>query len=135
MSTVSGSVSSYNSSCSLGSIFATPSVILRSSGSVGLSLIMWLLGATVALCGTAVYMELGTVGDAAPAYIRCSGDVCMMLTPFHQALPRNGGEKNYLEFIFRRPKLLVTCIYALYAVLTVCIPASLNRTIANTITD
>ena len=42
-------------------IFATPSVILRSSGSVGLSLIMWLLGATVALCGTAVYMELGTV--------------------------------------------------------------------------
>ncbi|TBU31353.1 APC amino acid permease [Dichomitus squalens] len=75
-------------------IFATSSVILRSSGSVGLSLIMWLLGATVALCGTAVYMELGT------------------------ALPKNGGEKNYLEFIFRRPKLLVTCIYALYAVLT-----------------
>ncbi|KAI9065624.1 amino acid transporter [Trametes sanguinea] len=75
-------------------IFATPSVILRSSGSVGLSLVMWLLGATVALCGTAVYMELGT------------------------GLPRNGGEKNYLEFIYRRPKLLVTCVYAMYAVLT-----------------
>ncbi|KAI0635331.1 amino acid transporter [Trametes polyzona] len=75
-------------------IFATPSVILRSSGSVGLSLIMWLLGATVALCGTAVYIELGT------------------------GLPRNGGEKNYLEFIYKRPKLLVTCIYAMYAVLT-----------------
>jgi hypothetical protein len=43
------------------SIFATPSVILRSSGSVGLSLVMWLLGATVAACGTAVYVELGTV--------------------------------------------------------------------------
>ncbi|KAH9897021.1 amino acid transporter [Cubamyces lactineus] len=75
-------------------IFATPSVILRSSGSVGLSLIMWLLGATVALCGTAVYIELGT------------------------GLPRNGGEKNYLEYIYRQPKLLVTCIYAMYAVLT-----------------
>ncbi|KAL1941718.1 hypothetical protein VTO73DRAFT_6718 [Trametes versicolor] len=75
-------------------IFATPSVILRSSGSVGLSLVMWLLGATVALCGTAVYIELGT------------------------GLPRNGGEKNYLEFIYQRPKLLVTCIYAMYAVLT-----------------
>ncbi|KAI0711347.1 APC amino acid permease [Earliella scabrosa] len=75
-------------------IFATPSVILRSSGSVGLSLVLWLLGSAVALCGTAVYVELGT------------------------ALPRNGGEKNYLEFIFRRPKLLVTCIYAMYAVLT-----------------
>ncbi|KAI0746957.1 amino acid transporter [Daedaleopsis nitida] len=59
-----------------------------------LSLVMWLLGATVALCGTAVYMELGT------------------------GLPRNGGEKNYLEFIYRRPRLLVTCIYAMYAVLT-----------------
>lgn len=43
------------------SIFATPSVILRSSGSVGLSLVMWLLGAVVAACGTAVYIELGTV--------------------------------------------------------------------------
>ncbi|EIW55488.1 amino acid transporter [Trametes versicolor FP-101664 SS1] len=75
-------------------IFATPSVILRSSGSVGLSLVMWLLGATVALCGTAVYIELGT------------------------GLPRNGGEKNYLEFIYQHPKLLVTCIYAMYAVLT-----------------
>ena len=45
-------------------IFATPSVILRSSGSVGLSLVMWLLGASVALCGTAVYMELGTVSGS-----------------------------------------------------------------------
>lgn len=57
-------------------IFATPSVILRSSGSVGLSLMMWLLGATVAACGTAVYIELGTVSllhqsnlTAVPAYI------------------------------------------------------------------
>lgn len=43
------------------SIFATPSVILRASGSVGLSFVMWLLGATIAACGTAVYIELGTV--------------------------------------------------------------------------
>lgn len=34
---------------------------LRASGSVGLSLVMWLLGAAVAACGTAVYIELGTV--------------------------------------------------------------------------
>ncbi|EKM56614.1 uncharacterized protein PHACADRAFT_172270 [Phanerochaete carnosa HHB-10118-sp] len=73
-------------------IFATPSVILRSSGSVGLSLVMWLLGALVAACGTAVYIELGT------------------------GIPRNGGEKNYLEFIFRRPVFLSTCVYAMYAV-------------------
>ena len=36
-------------------------MILRSSGSVGLSLVLWLLGALVAACGTAVYIELGTV--------------------------------------------------------------------------
>ncbi|KAI0766302.1 APC amino acid permease [Irpex lacteus] len=74
-------------------IFATPSVILRSSGSVGLSLVMWLLGAVVAACGTAVYIELGT------------------------ALPRSGGEKNYLDFIFRRPKFLMLCVYAAFSVL------------------
>jgi len=32
-------------------------------------------------------------------------------------LPRSGGEKNYLEFIYRRPKFLATCTYAAYAVL------------------
>ncbi|KAH9928589.1 amino acid transporter [Amylocystis lapponica] len=75
-------------------IFATPSVILRSSGSVGLSLVMWLIGAAIAACGTAVYVELGT------------------------GLPRNGGEKNYLEFIYRRPRFLTTCTYAAYACLS-----------------
>ncbi|KAF9558568.1 APC amino acid permease [Agrocybe pediades] len=71
-------------------IYATPSSILRSSGSVGVALIMWLVGASIAACGTAVYVEFGT------------------------GLPRSGGEKNYLEFIYRRPKFLVTCTYAFY---------------------
>jgi len=70
-------------------IFATPSIILRSSGSVGMSLMMWLSGALVACAGTAVYLELGT------------------------GLPRSGGEKVYLEFIFRKPKYLVSSVYAL----------------------
>jgi len=43
------------------SIYATPSIILRSSGSVGVALLMWLLGALIAAAGTAVYVELGTV--------------------------------------------------------------------------
>ena len=49
-----------------------------------------------------------------------------------QGLPRNGGEKNYLEFIYRRPRLLVTCIYAMYAVCTVSAPlAPLTQRIAD----
>ena len=42
-------------------IFATPSVILRSAGSVGMALTMWLIGATIAAAGSAVYLEYGTV--------------------------------------------------------------------------
>ncbi|KAF8908554.1 APC amino acid permease [Gymnopilus junonius] len=74
-------------------IYATPSNILRSAGSVGVALIMWLVGSCIAACGTAVYVELGT------------------------GLPRSGGEKNYLEFIYRRPKFLATCTYIFYTLI------------------
>ncbi|KAF7304365.1 High affinity methionine permease [Mycena chlorophos] len=71
-------------------IFATPSVILHSSGSAGVALLMWILGALIAAAGTTVYVELGT------------------------GLPRSGGEKNYLEYMYRRPKFMITCAYAVY---------------------
>lgn len=51
-----------------GRIFATPSVILKSAGSVGMALTMWLLGAVVAAAGSAVYLEYGTV--SAPSLLR-----------------------------------------------------------------
>jgi hypothetical protein len=50
-------------------IFATPGVIVRDVGSVGLSLSLWLVGAIIAACGLVVGLEYG----------------CM--------LPRSGGEK------------------------------------------
>lgn len=34
-----------------------------------------------------------------------------------QAIPKNGGEKNYLEYLVRRPKFLITCAYASNGVL------------------
>ncbi len=34
-----------------------------------------------------------------------------------QALPRNGGEKNYLEYLVRRPRYLITALYAANGVL------------------
>ena len=49
-----------------GRIFATPSVILRSAGSVGVALVMWLFGAVVAATGSAVYLEYGTVSVVSP---------------------------------------------------------------------
>ncbi|KAJ5095944.1 hypothetical protein NUU61_005300 [Penicillium alfredii] len=74
-------------------IFATPATILELSGSVGLSLFMWVIGTAIALAGTAVYLEWGT------------------------AIPRNGGEKNYLEYVYKKPKFLATAMFAAYAFL------------------
>jgi hypothetical protein len=42
-------------------VFAAPSIILNSSGSVGMTFVMWIVGALVAAAGTAVYVEFGTV--------------------------------------------------------------------------
>ncbi|KAA8648936.1 high affinity methionine permease [Aspergillus tanneri] len=74
-------------------IFATPATILSLSGSVGLSLFMWVIGTLIAMAGTAVYLEWGT------------------------AIPKNGGEKNYLEYVFKTPRFLATAMFAAYVVL------------------
>lgn len=74
-------------------VFAAPSIILRSSGSVGMTFIMWILGALVASTGTAVFVEFGT------------------------GLPRSGGEKTYMEYIYRRPRFMITCFYTIYGLL------------------
>ncbi|TFK24801.1 high affinity methionine permease [Coprinopsis marcescibilis] len=74
-------------------VFATPGSILRLSGSVGLSLFMWVIGAVIAASGMYVYIVWGT------------------------AVPKNGGEKNYLEYLFRKPKFLITSVFAANGVL------------------
>ena len=74
-------------------IFATPGVIAQSAGSIGVSLSLWLLGAIVAACGLSISLELG----------------CM--------LPRSGGEKVYLEFIYSRPRFLASTVVAVQAML------------------
>lgn len=71
-------------------VFSTASTILNLSGSVGTSLIMWVVGSIIAFSGLLTYMELGS------------------------AIPRNGGEKNYLEYIYTKPKFFVTAMYASY---------------------
>jgi len=76
-------------------VFAGPSIILNSSGSVGMTFVMWILGALVAAAGTAVDIEFGT------------------------GLPRSGGEKVYLEYVYRRPAFMISCVYALYGTLSV----------------
>lgn len=74
-------------------IFATPSTIFLLSGSVGLSLFIWVIGMIIAATGMAVYLEFGTT------------------------IPKNGGEKNYLEYVYRHPKYLATGFYTGYVIL------------------
>ncbi|KAN0062052.1 methionine permease [Thecaphora frezii] len=74
-------------------IFATTSTILDQSGSVGMSLIYWLIGAVIAMTGYLTFAELGS------------------------AMPKNGAELNYLQYMYRRPKYLVATMYAAQAFL------------------
>ncbi|KAI0063740.1 high affinity methionine permease [Artomyces pyxidatus] len=74
-------------------IFSTPASILGSVGSVGASLMLWVLGFVLSFCGLFVWLEYGTM------------------------FPRSGGEKVYLEAVYKRPKYLVTVIFAANAIL------------------
>ncbi|WFD45359.1 methionine permease [Malassezia psittaci] len=72
-------------------VFSTTSTILQQGGSVGISLIYWVVGGVIAGIGFAVYAE------------------------FASSLKRNGGELNYLSFVFRKPKYLAASMYAAQA--------------------
>ncbi|KAL6306436.1 amino acid transporter [Sparassis latifolia] len=74
-------------------IFSTPSSILNSVGSVGASLMLWVLGFVLSFCGLFIWLELGTM------------------------FPRSGGEKVYLEAAYPKPKYLATVIFAANAIL------------------
>ncbi|KAG1862348.1 amino acid transporter [Suillus tomentosus] len=74
-------------------IFSTPSSILSSVGSVGASLMLWVLGFLLSFCGLFIWLEFGTM------------------------FPRSGGEKVYLEAVYRKPKYLATVVFAANAIL------------------
>ncbi|KAL9034574.1 MAG: hypothetical protein Q9214_006985 [Letrouitia sp. 1 TL-2023] len=67
-------------------IFSTPSGIFAATGSIGVCLFLWVIGGILTFCGVSVFLEFGL------------------------AIPRSGGEKNYLERVYRHPKLLATCV-------------------------
>ncbi|KAJ2741463.1 hypothetical protein GGI20_005170 [Coemansia sp. BCRC 34301] len=81
-------------------IFSSPALILDSVGSVGMSMVVWSIGAVVSLCGCAAYMELGTM------------------------LPRSGGEKEYLDVAYPRPRALLPFVFCL-SFIAISFPSSL----------
>ncbi|QKX60187.1 uncharacterized protein TRUGW13939_07330 [Talaromyces rugulosus] len=73
-------------------IFSTPASVTESLGSVGASLMFWVLGLFLAAAGLCVWLEFA----------------CM--------IPRSGGEKVYLEAVYKRPQLLISIVFAVQAV-------------------
>ena len=74
-------------------VYSVPSSIFSDVGSVGMTLVLWVLGSFISFCGLAIYLDLGS------------------------ALPRSGGERVYLERMFRQPRMLATCTFMAYVVL------------------
>ncbi|KAL9106317.1 MAG: hypothetical protein Q9227_008653 [Pyrenula ochraceoflavens] len=74
-------------------VYSVSSSIYNDLGSAGMTITMWLIGSLISFCGLAVYLDLGS------------------------ALPRSGGERVYLERIFRHPRMLATCMFGAYVVL------------------
>ncbi|KAF8458486.1 amino acid/polyamine transporter I [Terfezia claveryi] len=81
-------------------IFEKPKTIWMSTETAAGALFMWVLGGLISYAGMAVYLELGLT---IPRYL---------VHGRWQSVPRSGGEKNYLEYIFKTPKFLATCTYA-----------------------
>lgn len=67
-------------------IFVTPALILKGTGSVGASLLLWTAGAVIATAGLLVWLELGL---SVPRQRVRDGS--------KKSVPRSGGEKNYVR--------------------------------------
>ncbi|KAL8856831.1 MAG: hypothetical protein Q9178_006548 [Gyalolechia marmorata] len=91
-------------------IYTTPAIVLRATNSVGISLLLWAFGAVLGLCGLLVWLELGmSIPKFQPPPEEGTGSLDGE-APFEN-VPRNGGEKNYLEYIYKDPRFQTTCIY------------------------
>lgn len=73
-------------------IFSIPSSIYLLTGSVGGSILLWIIGGIVAFSGLNVYLEFGL------------------------KIPKSGAEKNYLERVYRKPEYLILAIFTINSI-------------------
>ncbi|CAF9934066.1 MAG: hypothetical protein ALECFALPRED_005836 [Alectoria fallacina] len=94
-------------------IYVSPAIVLKSTGSVGASLLLWSVGPVVAISALLCWLELGLSipkfrvpnKDATELHHEGEGETKL------ENVPSSGGEKNYLEYIFKSPKVRTTCMY------------------------
>jgi amino acid transporter len=87
-------------------IFSTPSGIFAATGSVGVALFLWIIGRIHRKA-----KQLSSVLTSSAGGILTFAGLSVFLE-FGLAIPRSGGEKNYLERVYRRPKYIATCVLA-----------------------
>ncbi|KAM0156130.1 hypothetical protein ACHAPG_005478 [Botrytis cinerea] len=80
-------------------IFESPTTIIQQDRNIGASLILWTLGFIASMAGTLMYVEYGLTIPRR----RMAGEI--------QAVPRSGGELNYLKFLAKHPKYMATCMF------------------------
>ncbi|OCK81934.1 amino acid transporter [Lepidopterella palustris CBS 459.81] len=83
-------------------IFLTPARVLKGTGSVGVSLLLWAFGGLYGFAGLDCWLQLGL---SIPFYRIPTGE--------QKNVPRSGGEKNYIEYMFSKFKILPTCMYGI----------------------
>ena len=76
-------------------IYVTPAIVLKSTNSVGISLLLWSAGAVLTMSALLVWLELGL---SVPKYnLQSMGLVDRQGKTRLECVPRNGGEKNYVS--------------------------------------
>lgn len=93
-------------------IFLMPHKVLAGTGCVGGMLFLWFMGAILSLCGLYVWLECGL--SMPRKQIQGENEP--------RGVPRSGGEKNFLEFMFPNksldiPHIRTTCSFSIMFVL------------------
>jgi len=88
-------------------IFAQPSNVLYLTGSPSVAVILWVVGGLIILSIALSWLELGLTIPR--FFVREMGR-------FRWG-PRSGGDKNYLEYIYKRPRLFMSCLFGITFIL------------------
>ncbi|KAM7224585.1 amino acid transporter [Rhypophila decipiens] len=86
-------------------IFTQPVNVLRGAGSSGVALLLWVVAGLIILAIVSCWTELALTIPL--HYVFRDNDWQRI------SAPRNGGDKNYLEYIFKKPRHLMTCIFGI----------------------
>ncbi|KAK4167837.1 amino acid transporter [Cladorrhinum sp. PSN259] len=82
-------------------IFTQPHNVVTNVGNAGASLLVWFVAGVIIQCVTACWVELGL---SIPRHV---------VRGRHVSTPRSGGDKNYLEYIYKKPDLLMSCVFGI----------------------